>query len=96
MNAQLDEHATRLQIVEQELEQDIQSALTNRCNLWRVGDRQRSVELLRWFDDHEDRHPLSGFLTEDPRDGDVQRWDIPCRLPVWPNSDTSSTRRLGM
>ena len=77
MNAQLYEHATRLEIVEQELERDIQSVLTNRCNLWRAGDRQRTAELLRWFDDHEDRHPLSGFLTGEPKDGDMQRWDIP-------------------
>ena len=77
MNEKLYEYAKRLQIIEQDLEQDIQSVLTNRCSLWRAGDRQHTAELLRWFDDHEEHHPLSDFLVEDSKDGDMQRWDIP-------------------
>ena len=77
INTEMHEHAIRLQIIEQDLERDIQSALSNRCGLWRAGNRQSLAELLRWFDDHEDKHPLSGFLTGNPMDGDLQKWDIP-------------------
>ena len=77
MDSEMQKHATRLQIVEQDFERDVQSVLSNRCGLWRPGNRQNLGELLRWFDDHDKEYPLSGFLTGNPKEGDLQKWDIP-------------------
>lgn len=67
----------RLYIVENDLERDIVSVVSNKCGFWLAGARSNLGELLRWFDQHEERYPSFDFGSGKQLDGDLQQWDVP-------------------
>lgn len=67
----------RLHIVENDLERDIVSVVSNKCGSWLAGARSNLGELLNWFDQHEKQFPVSNFGFGNKPDDNLQLWDIP-------------------
>lgn len=75
---QLRRFQTRLEEIENEIEGDIPSLLSNKCGQWRAEYQEDFGIMLAWFQAFDSKFPLSSFLLEDSSHSEnTDGWDLP-------------------
>ena len=70
-------YSERLYVVENDIERDMVSVLSNKCGLWQAGSRSDLGELLNWFDLHAEQYPMLDFGSISQENTNLHQWDIP-------------------